>query len=608
MKNAKKSGIPKRSEIDAEDTWDLSKLYEDDAAWESDRQLMQHAVKQAEEFAGSLAGSAEKLKELMDFLRDTGRRLERLGHYAFLKYAEDAGNSANQARLGRITQLETRISAALSFVEPEILSIPEKKMEEMLESDVLAEYRIKLRKILRFRPYVLSESEEKLLALQHDSAETPEKAFEALTNVDMQFDAVETPEGPKPLSQSTFSSFLQNSDRAVRRQAYEQFYSAFSQHRNTLASLYIGSVKQDIYYAQVRNYPSARAMALYPDNVSETVYDNLISAVHEYFPVLHEYYSLRRQVLGLDTLRHYDVYVPLVSDITAHTPYEEAVELVVQALAPLGEEYTGILRNGLLKGWVDRYENQGKRSGAFSAGSYDSDPYILMNYKEDVLRDVFTLAHEGGHSMHSWYSAANNPFQHYNYTIFEAEVASTFNEQLLAAHMIEHAENDTMKTYILAKQADDVIATIFRQTMFAEFEHKTHQLAEEGEPLTLDLLRSTYRGLLERYFGPEMKLEEESDLEGLRIPHFYRAFYVYKYATGLSAAIALSERVLNGGKEDLERYISFLKSGGSTFPIDSLRKAGVDMSTPKPIYAAMEVFKKRIEELETLLNNRQYNK
>ncbi len=306
-------------------------------------------------------------------------------------------------------------------------------------------------------------------------------------------------------------------------------------------------------------------------------------------------------MLGVEELRHYDVYVPLIDSIKSHHTFDEAINVVIDSLAILGTEYTQTLQSGLKGGWVDKYENKGKRSGAFSAGSYIGDPYILMNFKEDVLRDVFTLAHEAGHSMHSFYSVKSNPYQHYNYSIFEAEVASTFNEQLLAHHLLKNTDDPTMRAYIIGKQIDDIIATIYRQTMFAEFEHLTHEAYESGTPLTLDYFRTTYRGLLEQYFGPSMVFEEESELEGLRIPHFYRAFYVYKYATGLSAAIALSQKVINGDDNDLQDYLSFLCSGGSEYPLDSLKKAGVDMSTPKPVEDALAYFSSLLEEFESLL-------
>jgi oligoendopeptidase F len=434
-------------------------------------------------------------------------------------------------------------------------------------------------------------------------------AFSVLTNVDLDFGTIETPEGKRPLSQSTWSVFMENPDRELRRKVYGTFYGHFEAHKITLASLYAGQVKQDVIHARIRGYPSARAAALFPDKVDEKVYDNLVDTIGKNLGPLHRYYGLRKRALKLPELRHYDVYVPIAGGAEKKTPWNEAVDLVAQALSPLGNEYTGTLKAGLLGRWADRYENKGKRSGAFSAGSFTSDPYILMNYKDDSIRDIFTLAHEGGHSMHSYYSSKNNPFMHYNYTIFEAEVASTFNEELLFRFMKNQAdssglsaeESRKLKLYMVNKRTDELLATLYRQTMFAEFEKRSHELEEGGTPLTVDLLRGEYRKLLEKYFGSEMVLEKESDLEGLRIPHFYRAFYVYKYSTGISASLALAERVLSGGEKEKEDYFGFLKSGGSRFPIESLKAAGVDMSSPAPVEAACAVFSRLVDELETLL-------
>ncbi|MBN2875881.1 MAG: oligoendopeptidase F family protein, partial [Spirochaetales bacterium] len=354
-------------------------------------------------------------------------------------------------------------------------------------------------------------------------------------------------------------------------------------------------------HASVRSFSSSRAQALFPDDVPESVYDNLVATVNEHLPLLHEYYAIRKRALGLDELRHYDVYVPLVSQVTVRHTWDQAVAVIAEALSPLGDEYVSTLRAGLLGGWADRYENKGKRSGAFSAGSFSGDPYILVNFKEDVIRDVFTLAHEGGHSMHSYYAAASNPFMHYNYTIFEAEVASTFNEALLFRHMTDTATSADLKTYLLASRVDDILATLFRQTMFAEYEHTAHAMQEAGTPLTVDALRGEYRKLLERYFGPEMKLEDQSDLEGLRIPHFYNSYYVYKYATGVSASIALSRKVLDGEPGAKDKYYEFLRSGGSRFPIESLKVAGVDLSSPTPVREACAEFGRLCGELKTAL-------
>jgi oligoendopeptidase F len=598
MHNIDTSKIPERNEIPDEFKWDLSQLSPSDDQWEQDLLKLEKRIPLFDRYQGSLGGSAGQLKECLDFLKDTEILDERLGYYAHLRTAEDVGSSIHQDRFARYMRIATQFAAATSFIVPELQAIPEQTMEQFLQTPELEEYTIMLRKILRFKPHVLSPAEEKLLALQSEAKQAPRKAFSALTNVDFDFGSIDTPEGAKPLSQSTFSSFLIHPERDVRQRAYERFYEVYRGHQHGLAALYEGSVQQDIYSARIRGYESTRQMALFPDKVPEEVYDNLIQVVHEYLPVLHRYYEIRRKALGLDTLSHWDVYVPVVSEVKTRTSYDEAVDIITDALQPLGEEYCATLRSGLLGTWVDRYENRGKRSGAFSAGSYSGEPYILMNYRDDVLRDVFTLAHEGGHSMHSWYSVRHNPFQHYNYTIFEAEVASTFNEQLLARKLLAESREPRMRTYIINKLVDDFVATVFRQTMFAEFEHRAHDMVEKGVPLTLDSITSTYQNLLEQYFGPGVHLPEATRIECLRIPHFYNAFYVYKYATGLSAAVTLSRKVAEGGEADREAYLSFLKSGGSRYPLESLQMAGVDMGSPEPVRTAMEVFTEYLDQLE----------
>lgn len=593
--------IPARKDVRPEDRWNLSKLFPDDEAWERGLQDLKARIPRIASYRGTLAKSPESLRSALAFYRDYGILEERLGYYADLRQTEDEGDSENRGRNGRFMMAATEGQGQWSWLVPEIQRIPEESLSRWLEREDFGEYRVFLRKLLRFKPHVLSEPEERLLALQAEAAQTAQETFSVLTNVDLDFGEVDTPDGPRKLSQSTFASLLRHGDRDVRRRAYEKFYGAFEAHKTTLAQLYAGSCKLDKYRAQVRNFLSARAAALFPDDVSEVVYDNLVSAVGAGLPALHRYYALRKRILGVPDLRHYDVYVPLVPAAKARYTYEEAVDVVCSALSPLGAEYVDTLRNGLLGGWVDRYENKGKRSGAFSAGSFTGDPYILLNYKEDVLRDVFTIAHEGGHSMHSYYSSRNNPFLQYGYTIFEAEVASTFNEELLFEYMYRNADSKALKAYLVNTKVDDLLATLYRQTMFAEFERLSHSALEGGTPLTVDFFRSEYRKLLEKYFGPELVFEETSDLEGLRIPHFYNAFYVYKYATGVSAASALARRVLEGGAAEREAYFAFLKSGGSRFPIESLRLAGVDMSAPGPVEAACSEFSRLVDELEGLL-------
>jgi len=593
--------IPERHEVASEDKWDLSRLYSGDKDWEQDLIVFENMIPMISEFKGTLGASAGKLKACLDFMRDLDLLDEKLGNYAHLRLNEDEGNSESQARFSRYMALAARAAAAASWETPEIQAIPEEAMNRFLADGALAEYRVMLEKILRFRPHVLSEAEEKLLAMQAEANQTAYKTFSALTNVDMSFGAIPTEKGDLPLTQSSFISFLMSPERSTREKAYFQFYSGFDGHKNTLAALYAGSVHLDIYASRVRGYTSARAAALFPDKVDEAVYDNLVETVGAHLPALHGYYALRKKALGDGRLCHYDVYVPLVKDIAVHHSYDEAVGVIAEALTPLGPDYCATLEQGLRGGWVDRYENRGKRSGAYSSGTYTSDPYILMNYKADVLGDVFTLAHEGGHSMHTLYSARNNPFPHYRYAIFEAEVASTFNEQLLAKHLLDRAPDDAMRAYLIGKQVDSIIATLFRQTMFAEFEHQAHRMVEEGRPLTVDSIRSLYRGLLEKYFGGEVELFPESDLECLRIPHFYSAFYVYKYATGLAAAIALSTKVLEGTASDRDSYLAFLRSGGSKYPLESLAAAGVDMSSPSPIETAMVRFRELTAALSDLI-------
>lgn len=593
--------IPLRADVAREDTWDLAALYQSDDQWDSDLTEAASLEDAVSTFQGTLGQSLDQFHAFLEVQNRVEQLLERLGYYAMLRQSEDAGESTNQERYGRYMQVAARLSSAASFFSPELHQIPEETLEAWLADPRLADYRITLRKILRYRPHTLSPQEEKLLAMQEEANQTASKAFGALVDVDMDFGTVDTPEGPRPLSQSSFVSLLEHRDRDVRQQTFQQFYRHFEGHRNTLAALYAGSVHLDVYRARTRNFPSAREKSLFHDDVPLEVYDNLVGTVREHLPLLHRYYRLRRTILGLKDQAIWDTKVALVDEITVHNPYEQAVDTVLASLAPLGEEYTTTLRAGLLGRWVDRYENRGKRSGAFSAGSYHGEPYILMNYKEDSLRDMFTLTHEAGHSMHSWYSVRNNPFQHYDYTIFEAEVASTFNEQLLVHHLLEENPEGSMRAYLVSRHIDDMVGTLFRQTMFAEYEQLVHAHVEGGGALTVDWFRREYRSLLESYFGDSVSLPELLDLEGLRIPHFYRAFYVYKYATGICAAISLSRRVLAGDNGARDAYFRFLKSGGSRFPIDSLREAGVDMARQEPIREAMAVFATRLDQLEEAL-------
>ena len=505
--------------------------------------------------------------------------------------------------MGQLQNLLTTIGEVTSFMTPEIQAIPDEKFAQFLDDPALAEWRISLRKIRRMKPHVLSEKEERLLALGSAALDGYYDAFSQLTDVDMKFGVLVDEKGvERPLTQSSYSAFLVKRDHELRKRAFHQYYAEFQDHQFTLATALAYSVKADVFRARARNYPSALEASLFDDDIPLAVYDALIGSVRQNLAPLFRYYELRRRVLGLDELHLYDTFVPLVAEIETDISFDEAITDVVAALAPLGSEYVETLGAGLRGRWCDRYESKGKRSGAFSSGSYGAPPYILMNYKRDVFADVYTLAHEAGHSMHTWFAQRNQLYQDAEYPIFLAEVASTFNEELLTHYLLERTTDPKMRAYIINRQIDDIRGTLFRQTMFAEFEKIIHALEESGEALTLEVFKSEYRKLLEIYFGPGIVLDPELDLEGLRIPHFYNAFYVYKYATGVSAAIALSERVLSGAPGAVEAYLGFLKSGGSKFPLETLQAAGVDMTTPAPVESTLRLFDRRLTELEALLS------
>ncbi len=600
MKKVKQ--LPLRSEVPAADTWDLSRLYADDAAWEKDFAKLEKRIAGFARFQGKLGEGAESLAACFKFDRDFDRLGERLGTYAFLKTAEDATNSDYQRMQGRFMNVASQAGQAASFIRPEILSIPAARLKAMLEEKCLAPFRLQLERLLADKPHTLSKKEERLLAMQAEMAQAAGDAFRKLNDADLKFGDVKDGSGEWiELSHATFSKLLHSPKRSVRKTAFDKVYTQYDGHQHTLAATLNGSIQRDIYYARARNFPSALEASLFPDRVPVTVYDNLIESVHKRLPVLHRYYDVRRRKMRLKDIHHYDTYVPILSDLQTRHTWDEAVELVLAALEPLGGEYGETLGKGLRGRWCDRYENRGKQSGAFSCGSFDGDPHILMNYQKDVLDHVFTLAHEAGHSMHSYYSAKKQPYQYYNYVIFVAEVASTFNEELLSRHLLAEAEDDQRRAYLINRQIDAMRATIFRQTMFAEFEKQTHASAEQGEPLTVERFREIYQELLELYFGPDFALDEALSLECFRIPHFYRAFYVYKYATGMSAAIALAERVLSGGKKELGDYLGFLKGGCSKDPLDLLRGAGVDMEQPVAVDTALAEFERLVEELDELL-------
>jgi oligoendopeptidase F len=591
-----------RSEIPESDKWDLTGLFADVGKWREDFIWVQKTYPRLKEWNGKLGESAKNLADYLEFEKTLELKLERLYHFTSLQLAEDGANNEYLARIGQIQNLMTQIAEAGAFVVPEIQAIDDETFAKFVADPVLTEWRINLHKIRRLRPHVLSEPEERILALGKVALSGYDDTFSQLTDVDMKFGVLIDEAGrEKALTQSSFSSFLVKRDPELRKRAFHQFYTEFQDHQYTLAAALAYSVKADVFRARARHYESALEAELFPDDIPVSVYDGLIASVRANLKPLFRYFELRRRVLGLTELHHYDTYAPLVPEVETRVTFDQAIEHVTGALAPLGEDYVDVLAEGLRGRWCDRYETKGKRSGAFSSGSYGAPPFILMNYKDDVFADVYTLAHEAGHSMHSWFSQESQRFQDYEYPIFLAEVASTFNEELLTHHLLEQTSDPKMRAYIINRQIDDLRGTLFRQTMFAEFEKIIHAIEERGDALTLGVFKSEYRKLLEIYFAENFVLDPQLDLECLRIPHFYSAFYVYKYATGISAAVALSVRVLSGESGSVDAYLNFLRSGGSKFPLDALKTAGVDMTTPAPIESALQLFERRLDEVESLL-------
>lgn len=602
MKNGTKT-TPERKHVPISDQWDLKKLFRSDKAWDEAFQELADLVAKFARFRGKLGQSPRMLRECILLETAFGQRADRLGVYAYLKASEQVSVSKYQGLLGLYAHLMTAAGEEACFIEPEIQQIPEAQMKKFLASKELQPYRFNLEKLMRYKPHILSEAEERVLAMQGEVAGTAGKVFGQLNDADLHFGTVKDDKGKAvELTHGSFRVLLESRSRPVRQKAFQQYYKTYEEHANTLAATLSSSVLQDVYYAKVRRYPSTLEGALFGDKIPVPVYDNLIAAVRGNLGPLFRYHEVRRRALRLKDLHAYDLFAPITNTPPVHIPYQEAVDTICEALQPLGVDYGKVLRQGLTTGrWVDRYENKDKRSGAFSYGCYDSPPYILMNYKEQVLDSMFTLAHEAGHSMHTHYSCKHQPYHYSHYVIFVAEVASTFNECLLSRHLIPKAKNKAERAALICREIDEIRGTIYRQTMFAEYEKVIHDIAEAGEPLTLERLRAEYRQLLESYFGPDFVLDDVLSLEGLRIPHFYHAFYVYKYATGLSAGIALANAVLENGAAARDRYLAFLSSGASKYPLELLQDAGVDLTRPEPVARALEHFGALVNELETLV-------
>ncbi|MBO8156285.1 MAG: oligoendopeptidase F [Bacillaceae bacterium] len=594
--------LPKRNEIPEERTWKLEDIFETDEAWEKEFDDIKQVYPQIKKYQGKLSESAEQLLSMLKFQDEISMRIGKLYTYAHMRYDQDTTNSHYQELNSRAENLITLVSSAMSFITPEILSMSDEKIDSFLkENEELKQYEHYLKNAVRQRPHVLNEREEAILAEASEVTSNPSQTFGMLNNADLKFPAVKDEEGNEiDLTHGRYIRFLESDNRRVRKDAFTAMYETYGKYKNTFASTLSGSVKKDNFYAKIRNYESARQAALNPNNIPEKVYDNLVEAVNEKLHLLQRYMGLKKKILGVDELHMYDIYTPLVKDVKMEVTYDEAQDLVLRGLAPLGEEYQEILREGFQNRWIDVEENKGKRSGAYSSGAYGTNPYILLNWQNNV-NNLFTLAHELGHSVHSYYTRKYQPYRYGNYSIFVAEVASTTNENLLNDYLLKETEDTSKKLYLLNHFLEGFRATVYRQTMFAEFEHDIHVRVQNGEALTADKLTNIYYDLNKKYFGEDVVVDEEIGLEWARIPHFYYNYYVYQYATGFSAAAALSSQILTEGESAVERYVDFLKAGSSDYPIEVLKRAGVDMTSKQPILEALDVFEEKLNELENLI-------
>lgn len=595
--------LPKRDEIPEALTWRLEDIFASDEEWKEEFQSLKRDITQITKFKGKLDESAETLLQALQLQDELSERLGKLYVYAHMRTDQDTTNSFYQGLNAQAENLLTKASSLFSFIVPEIIDMPEEKLQKYVrENEKLQGYQKVFDDINRSRPHVLSEKEEALLAEASEPMGTGSQTFSMLNNADLTFPAITNEDGEKvELTHGRYSTFLESAKRTVREEAFNAMYDTYDSFKNTFASTLSGTVKTHNFNAKVRNYDSARQAALDNNHIPEEVYDNLVEAVNERLPLLHRYARLRKKLLGVDELHMYDLYTPLVQDVKMPVKYVEAQKYVLEALKPLGEDYKEILETAFRDRWIDVEENKGKRSGAYSSGTYATNPYILMNWQDDI-NNTFTLAHELGHSVHSYYSRKYQPYRYGNYSIFVAEVASTTNEALLNDFLLNHLEDEKKKLYILNHFLEGFRGTVFRQTMFAEFEHKIHVMAQDGEALTAEKLTEVYYELNKKYFGEDVVSDEKIGLEWARIPHFYMNYYVYQYATGYSAATALSKQILDGEEGAVERYLGFLQSGSSADPIDVLKKAGVDMTRKQSILDALDVFEEKLAEMEKLLD------
>ncbi len=590
-----------RNEIDDKYKWNMKDVYADEDLWSKDIEKAKELFRRLKEFRGIICRDADSFAECMKLMSEIELLTEKVYFYANQKYHEDLGCSRYQNMAGESTELLTRFYTASSFVEPELLAADEALIRNYLKREDLQKFTQYFNNLFRQKEHILSDEAEEILAAAQKISQSPSDIFQVLNNADLKFPEIKDENGEMVrITHSRFGIFLESRDRSVREAAFKQMYAVYGQLRNTIAAIFLASVKKDNFFAEMRKYDSSRQMYLEDGNIPEQVYDNLIETVQEHLPLLHRYVELRKRVLGLEEVHLYDLYVPLVKEVDFNVPFEKAKEMVLEGLKPMGEEYGALLKKGFGEGWLDVYENEGKRSGAYSWSVYGVHPYVLLNYQPN-LNNVFTIAHEMGHALHSYYSNENQTYTNSGYKIFVAEVASTCNESLLIHHLLGHTDSKEEKAYLLNHFLEQFRTTLFRQTMFAEFEKITHEMVDSGKTLNQEMLCEIYFELNRKYFGDKIVIDKEIEMEWARIPHFYTAFYVYQYATGFSAAIALSKRILELGEPAVEDYKKFLKGGCSDYPIELLKTAGVDMGSREPVKAAMKVFEELLEELEKLV-------
>ena len=596
------TALKKREDIPAGYTWDLSTIFVHDEDWEQAFLSIQQRLPGLEALKGTLAQSGQALLKVLQKRDGIAEALERLYSYASMRKDEDTTNSTYQGMADRAMQLFVHTSTVASYIDPEILAIPQETLNQFIQqTSSLALYKQQLDVLNRQRPHVRSVEIEAILAAAGEITEAPDTIFDMIHNADLKLPTIHNEQGEAvELTQGNYQTFIRSADRRVRKEAFEALHGTFLKQRNTLAATLAAEIKTNIFYARQRNYATCRERALDRYNIPVTVYDNLIETVKQHTPLLDRYMRLRKRILALDELHMYDLYTPIVKETTDEITYEQARDTIFAALSPLGETYCKILREGFTQRWIDVYETPGKRSGAYSGGSYGTHPFILLNF-QNKRESMYTLAHELGHSMHSYFTRTKQPYQYGDYTIFVAEVASTLNEGLLTQYLLQNTEDRAARISLLNHSLEGLRGTLYRQTMFAEFEQKIHSQAEQGQPLTADTLTALYTALNEKYYGGEAVIDELLGIEWARIPHFYYNFYVYQYATGISAASALVQQILHEGQPAVERYLQFLSSGSSDYSIELLKKAGVDMTSPEPVRQAFQLFESHLSQMEKLL-------